>query len=122
MMLIPDPRYQKTPFPLDTQGLGSQRKTVFCKISTILCKRMTSLFTDTNPKAERIQIELLRRAPAWRKIQMVAQLNETIKTLALSGLRQRHPDASEGKLRRLLADLILGETLAAQVYGPIPKS
>jgi len=82
---------------------------------------MTTLSTDTNPKAERVQIELLRRASAWRKIQMVAQLNETIKTLALSGLRQRHPLASEGELRRLLADLILGETLAMQVYGPVSK-
>jgi len=83
---------------------------------------MTTLSTDTHPKAEQVQIELLRRAPAWRKIQMVAQLNETIRTLALSGLRQRHPVASEGELRRLLADLILGETLAAQVYGPVSKS
>lgn len=83
---------------------------------------MSTLSRDTNPKAERVQIELMRRAPAWRKIQMVAQLNETIKTLALSGLRQRHPVASDGELRRLLADLILGEALAMRVYGPTPKS
>ena len=82
---------------------------------------MTTLSADTNPKAEQVQIELLRRTPAWRKIQMVAELNETIKTLALSGLRQRNPNASEEQLRRMLADLILGETLAAQVYGPITK-
>jgi len=82
---------------------------------------MSTLSADTNPKAEQVQIELLRRTPAWRKIQMVAELNETIKTLALNGLRQRNPNASEGQLRRMLADLILGETLAAQVYGPITK-
>jgi len=106
MMLIPELR----------QGMA------FRKISTILCRSMTTLSTDTHPKAEQVQIELLRRAPAWRKIQMVAQLNETIKTLALSGLRQRHPVASEGELRRLLADLILGETLAMRVYGPVSKA
>jgi len=82
---------------------------------------MSTLSADTNPKAEQVQIELLRRTPAWRKIQMVAEVNETIKTLALNGLRQRNPNASEGQLRRMLADLILGETLAAQVYGPITK-
>lgn len=82
---------------------------------------MTALYPDTSAKAERIQIELLRRAPAWRKIQMVAQLNETVRTLALSGLRQRHPEASPQALRRLLADLILGESLAEKVYGPIQK-
>lgn len=99
-----------------------RQRMAFRKNSTILYRSMTPLSTDTHPKAERVQIELLRRAPAWRKLQMVAQLNETIKTLALSGLRQRHPVASEGELRRLLADLILGETLATQVYGPGPKS
>ena len=82
---------------------------------------MATLFSDTDPKAERVQIELLRRAPVWRKIQMVAQLNETVRTLALSGLRQRHPDASPQALRRLLADLVLGELLAEKIYGPIQK-
>ena len=82
---------------------------------------MTALYPDTNAKAERVQLELLRRAPAWRKVQMVAQLNETIRTLALSGLRQRHPDASPQELRRLLANLILGESLAEKIYGPIQK-
>jgi ABC-type transport system involved in cytochrome bd biosynthesis fused ATPase/permease subunit len=85
--------------------------------SAILSIIMTALYPDTNAKAERIQIELLRRAPAWRKVQMVAQLNETVRTLALSGLRQRHPSASPQELRRLLADLILGEPLAEKVYG-----
>ncbi len=83
---------------------------------------MKTLYSDTNPKAEQVQIELLRRAPAWRKIQMVSQLNETVRTLALSGLRQRHPDASSQVLRRLLADLMLGESLAEKVYGPIQKN
>ena len=82
---------------------------------------MTTLYSDTDTKAERVQIELLRRAPAWRKIQIVAQLNETVRTLALSGLRQRHPDASPQLLRRLLASLMWGEDLAEKVYGPIPE-
>jgi len=79
---------------------------------------MTALSSDTNSKAERIQLDLMRNAPAWRKIQMVAQLNETVRTLAMSGLSQRHPQATPAELRRLLADLVLGEMLAAQVYGP----
>jgi hypothetical protein len=78
---------------------------------------MTALYPDTNAKAERIQIELLQRTPAWRKVQMVAHLNQTVRTPALSGLRQQRPDASSQELRRLLADLILGESLAEKVYG-----
>jgi len=51
-----------------------------------------------------VQIELLRQAPAWRKLEMVGQLNRTVRTLALSGLRQRHPEATPQELRRRLAD------------------
>ena len=81
---------------------------------------MTTLSPDTHPDAERVQIELLRQAPAWRKLHMVAQMNSTLRTLALSGLRQRYPDASPDELRRRLADLWLGPELAAKVYGPPP--
>ena len=80
---------------------------------------MTTLYTDTRPEAERVQIELLRRAPAWRKLQMVDQLNQAARVLALSGLRQRYPHATPAELRRRLADLVLGAELAARVYGPL---
>ena len=80
---------------------------------------MTTLSADTRPEAERVQIELLRQAPAWRKMQMVGELNQTVCALALSGLRQRFPNATPDELRRRLADLLLGEELAARVYGQI---
>ena len=50
---------------------------------------------------------------------MLAQLNETGQMLALSGLRQRHPQASQVELQRRLATLLLGEELAATVYGEL---
>ena len=80
---------------------------------------MTALHTDTRPEAERVQIELLRRAPAWRKLQMVDQLNQSARTLALGGLRRRSPRATPVELRRRLADLVLGAELAARVYGAL---
>jgi hypothetical protein len=39
-----------------------------------------------------------------------------MRTLALSGLRQRYPQATPQELRRRLADLLLGPSLAAQAY------
>ncbi len=80
---------------------------------------MTTLFPDTHPEAERVLLELLRQAPPWRKIEMLGQMNETAKTLALNGLRQRHPQDSPQKLRRRLADLLLGPKLAEKVYGTL---
>ncbi|HLF27244.1 MAG TPA: hypothetical protein VJG32_12985 [Anaerolineae bacterium] len=82
---------------------------------------MSALFSDTDPKIERVLIDLLRSAPTWRKLEMVGQLNRTVRDLALSGLRQRYPRASAAELRRRLADILLGLDLAARVYGPILK-
>ena len=82
-------------------------------------KRMSSLYTDTHPKMEAMQIELWRQASATRKMHMLAQLNASARTLALAGLRTRYPHANEAELRRRLAGLLLGDELARKVYGEI---
>ncbi|MCJ7623261.1 MAG: hypothetical protein MUO76_07140 [Anaerolineaceae bacterium] len=46
----------------------------------------------------------------------------SVHLLALSGLRQRHPEASEGELHRRLASLLLGENLAREVYGELESA
>ncbi len=78
---------------------------------------MSALFSDTRPEAEAVLLDLLRAAPPWRKLQMVEQLNTQMKTLMLSGLRLRHPQADDAELRRRMADLLLGNELAERVYG-----
>jgi hypothetical protein len=80
---------------------------------------MSAVHSDTDPKMEDLQVRLLREAPAWRKLEMLAQLNSSARLLTLSGLRQRHPQAGEGELRRRLAGLLLGEELARKVYGEL---
>ena len=77
------------------------------------------MLSDTHPQIEAYQVQLLREVPPWRKADMLGQMYATVKQLATQGLRQRHPDASEAELRRRLADLLLGEELAEQVYGPL---
>jgi hypothetical protein len=68
-----------------------------------------------------MQIERLRQMPPWRKMELVGDLNEAVRTLALAGLRQRHPDDTPAQRRRRLADLMLGPELAARVYGPLQE-
>ena len=55
---------------------------------------MTALFSDTNPKIEQMQIEIIRRMPSWKKFAIVDDLNETVKPFALSGIKQCRPDSS----------------------------
>ncbi|OGO29478.1 MAG: hypothetical protein A2Z16_12040 [Chloroflexi bacterium RBG_16_54_18] len=78
---------------------------------------MSAYFSDTHPKIEALQIELIRRMPSWKKFAAVDDLNETIKMLAALGIQQRHPGATPEQVRRLLADQMLGEDLARKVYG-----
>ena len=75
---------------------------------------------DTSPEAEQVLIELLRRAPAWRRLQLADRLSATVRSLSMAGLRVRHPGASDVELRRRFADIHLGPELAAKVYGPQP--
>ncbi len=77
---------------------------------------MSVLSSDTHPKMEALQIELIRRMPAWKKLAVVEGLNETVRTLAVSGIRERHPNATPQEVQRMLADLILGAELARKVY------
>jgi hypothetical protein len=80
---------------------------------------MASYSSDTHPKTEALQIRLLREASPARKMEMLAGLNASAKSLTLSGLRKRYPGASESELRRRLAGLLLGDELAKKVYGEI---
>lgn len=80
---------------------------------------MNPLFEDTDPRVEEQLVQMLRQTPPWRKMQMVAELNATVKLMLLTGLRQRYPNASEAELRRRLAGLLLGEELASKVYGEL---
>ena len=78
---------------------------------------MTPVYRDTHPKAEALQIELIRQMPAWKKMAVVDSLNGTVKTMALNEIKRRHPDASPEQIRLLLAEAILGAEMAKKVYG-----
>jgi hypothetical protein len=77
---------------------------------------VTALSSDTPAEIERIQLEIIRRLPPWKKLALVDDLNETVKAFGLSGIRQRNPGATDEQIRRLLAGQMLGEELAHQVY------
>ena len=107
---------------VDEEHHQELEKTILCarpRMDCLLCytKIINASFSDTHPKMESLRIHLLRDMPAWRKLEMLAQLNAAAQLLALSGLRQRFPQASEVQLHRRLASLLLGEEKASEVYG-----
>ena len=77
------------------------------------------LFADTSPEAEETLLAIYRAMPPWRKLQLVDDAIRTGRELALAGLRLRHPEDSPQRLRRRLMDLVLGEGVAKDIYGPL---
>jgi hypothetical protein len=82
---------------------------------------MATRLTDTSADAERVQIEILRSMPSWRKFQLWNDLNMAMRQVALAGLGERFPSATPQELRRRLATILLGPELATQAYGPEPN-
>jgi hypothetical protein len=78
---------------------------------------MATLSSDTHPDAEEVQLELLRRMPPWRKMELMEAMTRMVFCLVLAGLRERHPQATEEELRLRMATLVLGPDLAARAYG-----
>lgn len=78
---------------------------------------MKTLSSDTHPEAERVLIDLLRKASAWRKLEMVSQITTTCRELALSGLRRRYPVSSDEELKKRLAALVLPRQMVICAYN-----
>lgn len=70
---------------------------------------------DTSPEIEAMQFKFYRETPAWRKLQMMASLHQMARTLAMSGLQRRHPQATEAELQCYFTELVLGSELAARI-------
>ena len=66
---------------------------------------------DTSPEAKQVLIDLYRKMPPGEKFRRVFDAYETGKLLAMAGLRQRYPEASEKKIWYLWAKQHLGDDL-----------
>ena len=64
---------------------------------------MRTQSSDTSPEAERVLIELLRQAPAWRKLQLPDHMSAATRQLGWAGIRSRHPNATPAEWRRRFA-------------------
>lgn len=79
------------------------------------------LGADTDAESERRQIERWRAMSPAEKLQVVAELNAAADTMALAGIRLRHPGASPREQFLWLASVKLGRDLARQVYPEIEQ-
>ena len=57
---------------------------------------------DTSPEAHAIQMEIYRRMTPQQRLKMALEMSDSIRNLALAGLRSRRPELNEEELMREL--------------------
>jgi hypothetical protein len=72
---------------------------------------------DTTADVEALRFERYARMSPAEKAARVVNLTQAACTLALAGLRSRHPDAPEPELLLRLAQLRLGADTVRRAYG-----
>ncbi len=70
---------------------------------------------DTSPEADRVQLELLRRAGETRRFGLCRSLTETVVALSRRALREAMPGASEDEVLLRWVALQYGDALAEGV-------
>ncbi|MCC7126515.1 MAG: hypothetical protein IT178_16820 [Acidobacteria bacterium] len=79
------------------------------------------LASDTDPEIEARQIDAWRRMTPEEKWHIVEAMNQTVRELALAGIRDRFPNASPREQFLRLAQLRLGDDLAREVYPELDE-
>ena len=75
---------------------------------------------DTSPDARQVLVDIYRQMPIPVKTMRIFEAYHTGKMLAMAGLRESHPQASEKQIWYLWAKQHLGEKLFNDVYGEVP--
>ena len=71
---------------------------------------------DTDKDAQAVQDDLYRRLGGRGRVDIVFRLNETVRALTASGIKQRHPLYTEEQVGMAYARLRLGDELMREVW------
>lgn len=80
--------------------------------------------SDKSLESQEVLFDLIRRAPVWKRLRMVADLNQTLRLLATADLRRCYPHATAEEIDRRLAARWLKreEVIAAYGWDPAVES
>lgn len=63
---------------------------------------------DTSPEAAAIQVEIFRRMTTAQRLKIALEMSDSIRNVAIAGLRSRRPDLDENELSRELLRIMYG--------------
>ena len=76
---------------------------------------------DTSAKAERVLIELTRKAPVWKRALHLSHLIQAQRQLLLAEIQRRYPQADAEELKKRLASRILPRSDVIRIFGWDPE-
>ena len=76
---------------------------------------------DTSPEAEKVQIELIRRASPTKLFNLVRSLSQSLILMNRQTLQKLHPEMSEEELALLFVELNYGKELADRVRADLTR-
>ena len=74
---------------------------------------------DTSAEAERVQLKKWRAMSPGQRLSLAVSMSQSVRAMALAGVRQRYPDASAREQLLRLAVTIHGRDLATAAYPEI---
>lgn len=77
---------------------------------------VTAVPLDTSRAAHTIQRDVYLRMGGAGRVAVMFRLTDAVRRLAQAGIRARHPEYDEDRVRRAYARLVLGDVLVRAVW------
>lgn len=71
---------------------------------------------DTDLAAHELQRKIYLRLGGSERVAIAFRLSDAVRRLALSGIRQRHPEYTDGQVQQAFARLRLGDDLVRAIW------
>ena len=82
---------------------------------------MNAIPADTTLEAVRKQFEILRRLGPEVRLKMAFEMSDNLRRIVEAGVRGRHPDYNEQKIKQGVLRLMIGERLYREAFGDKTK-
>lgn len=74
---------------------------------------------DTTTDARRRQLDIHRRLTGPERVRLAVEMSDDAREIAAAGVRHRHPDWSQERVRREVLIRIYGAELVDRAWGPV---
>jgi len=71
---------------------------------------------DTTPEAALVQREIFRRMSPSRRLELACQMSDFLRDVVAAGVRSRHPEYDEYKVKLAVVRLTVGDELFQKAY------